>query len=143
MFNKVMYMSTKDEWATPQKFFDKLNEEFHFTLDPCATDENHKCQKYFTKRDNGLKQSWENEIVFVNPPYGKSIKEWVSKTFYEWLYHNITIVLLIPARTDTRYFHDYIYGIAELRFIKGRLKFNDGKNSAPFPSMVCIYRKRR
>ena len=124
-------------WSTPQKFYDKLNEEFDFTLDPCATHENAKCEKYYTLEDDGLSKNWKGETVFCNPPYGKEISKWVNKCFEtEGGYR----VALLPARTDTRWFHDYVYGKAEIRFIKGRLKFGDSKNSAPFPSMVAIWR---
>ena len=75
----VHFSSQTNEWATPQAFFDELNKEFNFTLDPCATDENHKCAKYYTEKDNGLLHSWDNEIVFCNPPYGRGIKQWVKK----------------------------------------------------------------
>lgn len=140
MLNKSLFSSKTNEWATPQDFYDKLNNEFHFTLDPCATAQNHKCEKYFTVKENGLIQSWKNEVVFCNPPYGKEIKHWVKKCFDEHFKNKAIVVLLIPARTDTSYFHDYIYNKAELRFIRGRLKFNDGTGGAPFPSMLVIYK---
>ena len=127
-------------WSTPQDFYDKLNKEFNFTLDPCATDSNHKCDKYFTIDDDGLIQNWGNNVVFCNPPYGKDIYNWVKKCSEESKKQNTTVVMLIPARTDTRYFHEFIYNKAtEIRFIKGRLKFGGSKNSAPFPSMVVIF----
>ena len=132
MINKGLFSSNTNEWATPQRFFDELDKEFNFTLDPCATSENHKCEKYFTIKENGLIQSWENEVVFCNPPYGRELRLWVRKCYEEHIKHKITIVLLIPARTDTSYFHDYIYNKAELRFIRGRLKFNDGKGGLLF-----------
>ena len=124
------------------KIFDQLDSEFHFTLDPCADETNHKCARYFTAADDGLKQSWGGQTVFCNPPYGKAIKDWVKKCSEEAKQPNTTVVLLIPARTDTAYFHDYIYQKpnVEIRFIRGRLKFGDGKNSAPFPSMIAIFR---
>ena len=129
-------------WATPQWLFDKLNEEFGFDLDPCATAENAKCEKYFTKEDDGLMQDWGGHSVFCNPPYGREISKWVKKCYEESLKPDTTVVLLIFSRTDTAYFHDYIYHKAELRFIRGRLRFNDEKNAAPFPSMLVIYRTR-
>lgn len=133
----VHFSSASNEWATPQNFFDELNKEFNFTLDPCATNENHKCDKYFTLEDDGLSKSWDNEIVFCNPPYGRNIKNWVKKASEA---RGGIVVMLIPSRTDTKYFHDYIYNKAEIRFLKGRLKFGDSKNSAPFPSMVVIFK---
>lgn len=142
MINKGMFTSNSIEWGTPQKLFDELNAEFHFTLDPCANEENHKCDKYFTMEDDGLSKSWEREVVFCNPPYGRALHKWVEKCYEEHIKHNITVVMLIPARTDTSYFHDYIYHNSEIRFIRGRLKFNDGNNPAPFPSMIVVYRGR-
>lgn len=143
MNTELMFSSQTDQWATPQDFFDKLNEEFHFTLDPCADEFNHKCDKYFTVEQDGLLQSWANETVFCNPPYGREIGKWVKKASDENRLHNITVVMLIPARTDTKYFHEYIYqkSNVEIRFLKGRLKFGDAKNAAPFPSMVVIFKK--
>lgn len=139
MNTDVMFSSLTDQWATPIDFFTKLNNEFNFTLDPCADEINHKCEKYYTKETNGLLQSWEGERVFCNPPYGREIFNWVEKCYYEFINGAEIIVLLVPARTDTKWFHKYVYGIAELRFIKGRLKFGDSKNSAPFPSLLAIY----
>lgn len=137
---KALYTSNTDEWATPREFFDKLNAEFHFTLDPCALPTNAKCAKYYTPQDNGLSQNWGGEIVFCNPPYGRAIYDWVRKCSEESKKPNTTIVALIPARTDTRYFHEYIYNKArEVRFVRGRLKFGNSKNSAPFPSMVVVF----
>lgn len=137
--NKALFSSKTDLWSTPQEFFDKLNDEFHFTLDPCATKENAKCDNYFTKDDDGLSKEWRGQIVFCNPPYGKEIRKWVRKC-YEESKKGSLCVMLIPARTDTSYFHDYIYRKAEIRFIRGRLKFGDAKQSAPFPSMVVVFR---
>ena len=134
----ALFSSNSDEWETPQKIFDELNEEFHFTLDPCSTEENHKCFFHFTKEQDGLQQNWGGWSVFCNPPYSE-IEKWVAKAFYEGHQDGTIVVLLIPARTDTRYFHDYILHRSEIRFIKGRLRFSDSDN-APFPSMVVIFR---
>ena len=136
--NKGLFTSNTDLWSTPQKFFDELNNEFHFTLDVCATEENAKCKRFFTKEDDGLSRSWSMENVWCNPPYGKEISNWVKQASEA---KGGVVVMLLPARTDTRYFHDYIYNKSEIRFIKGRLKFGDATNSAPFPSMVVIFRK--
>lgn len=114
--------SNNEEWETPQDLFNELNKEYHFTLDPCASELNHKCDKYFTKADDGLSKDWTGETVFCNPPYGRNIKAWVKKCSEE----KATVVMLIPARTDTSYFHDYIYGKAEIIFLRGRLKFEVG-----------------
>lgn len=137
MINSSMFTNNTSEWATPQAFFDELNKEFSFTLDPCATVENTKCARYFTKEVNGLAQSWHDEIVFCNPPYGRELAKWVQKA-HEESAKGATVVMLIPARTDTAYFHDYIYQQHEIRFVRGRLHFNESKAGAPFPSMVVI-----
>lgn len=136
---KVHFSSQSNEWATPQEFYDQLNAEFNFTLDPCADASNAKCARYFTQADDGLAQPWDKETVFCNPPYGREIKKWVKKASEA---KGGVVVMLIPARTCTSYFHDYIYQKpnVEIRFIKGRLKFGDGKSPAPFPSMVVIFR---
>lgn len=136
--NKGLYTSNTDDWATPQGLYDALNDEFKFTLDPCASPENAKCVKYFTKEDNGLTQDWTGYRVFCNPPYGKAIVHWVKKCAEE-AEKGTLVVMLIPARTDTTYFHDFIYNKAEIRFIRGRLHFNNSKQSAPFPSMIVIF----
>lgn len=136
----VMYSSKSNEWATPQEFYDELDKEFHFTLDPCSTEENHKCEKFFTQKENGLVQNWGGERVFCNPPYGSEIKKWVEKGYREGTKDNTVVVLLIPARTDTTYFHDFIYHRCEIRFVRGRLKFGDSATPAPFPSMLVIFR---
>jgi len=133
MINKGMMTSTTPEWSTPQWLFDDLNREFGFTIDVCATSENTKCNKYFTKENNGLEQVWGG-VFWCNPPYGREIGKWVKKASMN------NGVMLLPARTDTKWFHDFIYGKAEIRFLKGRLKFGDSKNSAPFPSMIVIFR---
>lgn len=127
-----------DEWRTPTELFKALDAEFHFTLDPCATDQNHKCKKYFTKEDDGLKQDWDGETVFCNPPYGRNTKAWVEKCYNTKT--DTAVVMLIPSRTETGYFHDYILGKGEIRFIRGRLHYNDAKNTAPWGSMIVIYR---
>lgn len=137
---ETLFSCNTDEWYTPQLLFDALNEEFHFTLDPCATAENAKCAKFYTKEQDGLKQDWTGETVFCNPPYGRCMEPWLRKC-YEHFMGGGTAVLLIPARTDTRWFHEYVYGKAEIRFIKGRVKFGGAKYNAPFPSMIVIYRR--
>jgi site-specific DNA-methyltransferase (adenine-specific) len=131
--------SNTPEWATPQWLFDVLDSIYHFTLDPCSAHENAKCRKHYTREDDGLLQSWEGETVFINPPYGKEIVLWVKKCFQESGSGRGCKVALLPARTDTRWFHNYVYGRAEIYFIKGRLKFGDGRGSAPFPSMIAIW----
>lgn len=137
--HEVLYSSRSEEWPTPQHFFDALHAEFHFTLDPCATHENAKAPLYFTREKNGLLQNWGRHRVFCNPPYGKNMREWAHKC-WEASLGRALVVLLAHARTDTRWFHESVYGKAEIRFVKGRLKFGDGKQSAPFPSLLAIYR---
>lgn len=147
--NEALLSSKNMEWCTPQDFFDRLNAEFHFTLDAAATCRNAKCPEYYTKETDGLNKPWNlagGGTVFCNPPYGREIGKWVRKA-YEESRSGTTVVLLIPARTDTAYFHDYIYGRAEIRFIRGRLKFTDEAGNvyapAPFPSMVVIYNGKK
>ena len=135
----VIFSRKSDEWSTPQHLFDSLNEEFHFDLDPCATEQNHKCEKYFTLDQNGLEKSWGGYKVFCNPPYS-SIAKWVEKAYKEAQKENTIVVMLIPSRTDTKYFHDFIYHRSEIRFVRGRLKFGDSPYNAPFPSMIVIFR---
>ena len=138
MNTDVMFSSNTEEWSTPQDFFDKLNDEFHFTLDVCSTDENAKCKKHYTKDDDGLSQDWTGETVWCNPPYGREMPKWIQKCAEHGNRGGLA-VMLIPARTDTKAFHEFIYGKSEIRFIKGRLKFGGSKNSAPFPSMIIIF----
>ena len=134
--NSGLFPSNTDLWATPQAFFEELDNEFGFDLDVCAVSENAKCERYFNPKQDGLKQEW-NGTVWCNPTYGRQIGKWVEKAYKS----DCTVVMLLPARTDTRWFHDYIYGKAEIRFVRGRLKFGESKNSAPFPSMAVIYRR--
>ena len=139
--SQALFSTGKNDWATPQELFDELDAEFHFTLDPCATPETAKCAKFYTEKDNGLVQDWTGETVFCNPPYSDQQQtEWVRKCYEHGLRGGVA-VMLIPARTDTKRFHEYIYGKAEVRFIKGRLKFGGCENSAPFPSMIVVFGK--
>ena len=140
MNTDVMFSSKTDLWETPQDFFDELDQEFHFELDVCATNDNHKCDCYFTPEQDGLSQDWDCDVCWCNPPYGREIGRWVEKAYKTVEQNKNTVVMLLPARTDTKWFHEYIYGKAEVRFIKGRLKFGGAKNSAPFPSMVVVFR---
>lgn len=137
--NSVMYSSATDEWATPQDLFDSLDREFQFTLDPCANELNHKCERYYSRADDGLSKNWGGQSVFCNPPYGRQIGKWVRKASEESKKPRTVVVMLIPARTDTSWFHDYIYGKAEVRFVRGRIKFGEARNAAPFPSMIVVF----
>ena len=140
-----MFSSKSSEWSTPQSFYDKLNNMFKFTLDVCASELNHKCEKYFDINKNGLEQKWNEDICFMNPPYGRGINKWIEKAYKESL-EGATVVCLIPARVDSRWAQDYCLTKAkEVYFVRGRLKFGDDTNgvinSAPFPSMVCVFQK--
>jgi site-specific DNA-methyltransferase (adenine-specific) len=138
-----MVSQKTDEWETPANIFKPLDEKFHFTLDPCATDKNHKCVKYYTPEQDGLKQDWGGETAFINPPYSEAAK-WIRKAVDESKKGN-TCVLLIPARVDTTYWHDYC-AKAEIWFLRGRLKFINkvinpkGELPSIFPSAVVIFR---
>ena len=144
--DKVLLSTGKDDWETPVDFFNKLNEEFNFTLDPCCVNETAKCNKFYTKKEDGLKQSWEGETVYCNPPYSRKTKattgqsDWIKKCYEEG--QRTTVVMLLPSRTDTIAFHKYIYHHAEIRFIKGRLKFVGAEHFAPFPSMIAIFKPK-
>ena len=136
--NKALFTSSSNEWSTPQDLYDALNECFCFTLDPCCTHENAKCEKHYTLEENGLLQSWHGERVFMNPPYGKNIVQWVLKAVEESI-KGALVVALLPARTDTKWWKNYVEGHADLHFLHGRLKFGGAKHSAPFPSVLAVY----
>jgi phage N-6-adenine-methyltransferase len=138
--NEGMMSSLTPEWGTPQDFFDALNQEFCFTVDVCADSWNAKCDKYFTIADDGLSQPWDG-VVWMNPPYGREIGKWMAKAVESWRGGGATVVCLVPARTDTAWWHDYAMQ-GDIRFLRGRLKFVsvDGvKSSAPFPSAVVVF----
>lgn len=137
----VLFSSDSDEWATPQFIFDQLNAEYNFTLDPAASDANHKCVKFYDKQSDGLSKSWKNERVFLNPPYSET-KKWIDKCIKE-KDEAECIVLLIASRTDTEAFHSLLNNSTKLTLIKGRLKFNNSKNSAPFPSCIVVLEKNK
>lgn len=138
MDTAVHFSSATDQWATPPEFFGRMAQEFAFDVDVCALPENAKVGRYFTPQENGLAQEWRG-ICWMNPPYGRGIGAWVRKA-YESAQQGATVVCLLPARTDTAWFHDYCQR-GEIRFLRGRLKFGGSKNSAPFPSMVVIFRR--
>ena len=137
----IMFSSKSNDWATPQDFYNQLDAEFEFTLDPCASQSSAKCASFYTADDDGLSKDWEGHTVFMNPPYGRKIGNWIQKAYEEGEKSNTRVVALIPARTDTKYWHNYCMKATEIRFVKGRLKFGQGntKNSAPFPSAVVIF----
>jgi phage N-6-adenine-methyltransferase len=137
---KGLFTSLTPEYSTPEWLYQRLHNEFHFTLDPCATIENYKCKRYFTKTDDGLKQKWSGR-VFMNPPYGREIYFWIKKA-YESVVNNDCqlVVCLIPSRTDTKWWHEYCMKSKDIRFIKGRVRFRNNK-PAPFPSCIVVFSK--
>lgn len=136
----VMFSSKTGEWSTPQDFFEKLSWRFGpFDLDPCADCTNTKCTTFFNEDQDGLLQNWEGYTAFVNPPYGRGIDKWIKKGFDEAHKDNTKVVMLVPSRTDTKYWHQYVMKADEVYFVKGRLKFGDSENSAPFPSAVVVF----
>jgi phage N-6-adenine-methyltransferase len=146
--SKALYSSDKEDWETPQALFDKLNKEFHFNMDAAANEHNAKCPMFFDKDDDGLKMNWleyappdgRQAVIFLNPPYGKAIGQWMKKAYTEST-KGCTVVCLVHARTDTKWFQDFVLPYAaEIRFIRGRVKFGDGKQSSPFPSCLVIYK---
>jgi phage N-6-adenine-methyltransferase len=136
--NCGMFTSVTDEWETPRDFFDAIDAVFHFTLDVCATRDNTKCERYYTKGDDSLSKKWSG-VCWMNPPYGREISLWVKKAYESSLAGGTVVVCLLPARTDTRWWHDYILSRAtRIWFIRGRLRFS-GKGSAPFPSALAVF----
>jgi len=133
-----LFTSRTEEWETPLYVFQTLNAEFRFQLDVCATSENAKCKVYFDKQVDGLKQDWSPFRCWMNPPYGKNISKWMHKAYRE-SQRGALVVCLIPARTDTRWWHDSAMKAAEIRFVAGRINFGGGKQSAPFPSCLAVY----
>ena len=147
-FQKAMVSSESNEWATPKSFFDKLDKEFNFTLDPCCRHETAKCKKHYTIEEDGLKQDWSKDVVFMNPPYGGHTGKWIRKAWLESR-KGATVVCLIVSATDRSYWHDYIFPYAsEVKFIRGRIKFSSCKHkvnlgktnsTAPFASAVIVF----
>lgn len=138
---KAMVSSKSNEWATPNKLFDYLNNIFKFTLDPCSTHQNAKCQYHFTKEDDGLSKEWAGNVVFINPPYGGHTGDWIKKAIHETKEHHCVCVLLIVSSTDRSYWHEMIDNHAdEIWFLRGRIKFNGVKSTAPFASAIVVLR---
>ncbi len=148
MVSKALFSHKSDEWSTPQWVYDRFDALYHFNLDPCATPDNAKCRDFYTKEQDGLTKSWNGKRVWVNPPYS-NIGEWAEKckveawggeqTPHGFPKERTIVCLLVPARTDTRWFHEVIHSAEHITFIKGRLHFNDSENSAPFPSVVITF----
>ena len=144
MTNPYMPISKTDEWATPGELFKKINQRYAFTLDAAASQSNHLCEKWYgldhedNNRRNGLAGDWTHETVWINPPYGRGIGAWVEKAAHHGNCGG-TAVMLLPSRTDTKWFHEYCQQ-GEVEFIKGRLKFGGHSNSAPFPSIIVSFK---
>lgn len=151
---RIVFSSTTCEWPTPQALFDELDDEFHFVLDACASRTNRKANTWYgldhpsRARRDGLAGNWAADVrsvdrdgaVWMNPPYGKGIAAWMAKA-QATAAAGVTVVCLVPARTDTKWFHEHVLGArAQVRFLRGRVKFGDAKNSAPFPNLVIVYR---
>ena len=135
--NRVLFSSESTEWETPKDFFSLINRVYKFGVDVCANKDNTKCERYFTPEVDGLAQDWTG-TVWCNPPYGRGIEKWVKKA-HESHKHGTTVVMLLPSRTDTKWIYDYVFGSAQIVFIKGRLKFENSTASAPFPSILAIW----
>lgn len=138
--NEALLSSKRHDWETPQWLYDQLNETFRFTIDVCATSENAKCNRYHTPTEDGLSQIWEG-VCWMNPPYGRQIGRWMKKA-YESSQRGATVVCLVPARTDTAWWHNYSMK-GEITFLRGRLKFGNAKHSAPFPSAIIVFDSKK
>lgn len=139
LINEGLFTSSSDMWGTPQKLFDNLNSKYNFELDVCAVEENAKCDNYYSPEIDGLAQDWHGTL-WMNPPYGREIIHWMRKAYESSRDNGATVVCLVPSRTDTIWWHGYAMK-GEIHLIKGRLKFGDGKNVAPFPSAIIVYGK--
>ena len=137
MFNNVFFSSLRSDWTTPRKLFFDLNQKYNFDIDLCASDFNALCKEYYTIDNSCFNVCCHNKKIFCNPPYSRDMYKFIEKCYSLYLDNNL-VVMLLPVRTDTKWFHDFIYHKADIEFIKGRLKFGGSKNSAPFPSMICI-----
>lgn len=139
--NRVHFSSKTNEWTTPQDLFETLNNIFSFTLDPCCTHETAKCVKHFTVEEDGLSKSWGGETVFMNPPYGRHIQAWLRKAYREGLRGDTPVVCLVPARTDTEFWHWYVMKANYVHLYKGRIHFAGAETGAPFPSAIVVFGK--
>ena len=138
-FPEALWSSKKSDWGTPLELYRALDRHFRFTLDPCTTLDNPLgTLRFYTVMDDGLDQSWAGETAFINPPYGRQVKAWVRKAYWEAQLNDATCVLLLAARTDTSWFHDYC-SRGLIGFIRGRLRFREARSSAPFPSMIVVF----
>jgi len=132
-----MFSSRNSEWATPQALFELWDAAFHFEVDVCATSANAKCKRFFSPEEDGLAQRWAPRVCWMNPPYGREIAKWVKKADEE-AERGATVVCLLPARTDTKWWHAYIQYRHQVVFLKGRFKFVGAKHAAPFPSCIVV-----
>lgn len=137
-FTSGLKSSNTDNWATPSYLFDMLNKEFAFTLDVCANKDNAKCPRFYDQETDGLIQDWTKDVCWMNPPYGRTIGQWVKKAAETAMGGGI-VVALLPARTDTRWWTEWVMKASELRFISGRVKFGGSNIGAPFPSVIAVF----
>lgn len=138
VMNKALFSSASTEWETPQWLFEGLTRRFHFTLDVCATEQNAKCRRFFTREHDGLRHPWAGERCWMNPPYGREIGAWVEKARRE-AEEGALIVGLLPARTDTAWWQRHVQGHADVRFLAGRLHFSGARAGATFPSVTALW----
>jgi phage N-6-adenine-methyltransferase len=138
--NRGLFTSDRQDWETPAALFRTLDAEFGFELDVCATKENAKCSAFFSPEVDGLKEAWHG-VCWMNPPYGSAIRLWMAKAYSSSL-EGATVVCLVPSRTDTRWWHDFVMR-GEIRFVEGRVSFGNGENPAPFPSAIVVFRPKR
>jgi phage N-6-adenine-methyltransferase len=138
----LMASSNDLTWATPDEWYRYLDLEFKFTLDPCCTEQTAKCKRFFTPKQDGLSQSWKDERVFMNPPYGREIPKWMKKAYEEARDNGALVVAFVPARVDTEWWHRYAAKASEIRFPIGRVKFGNAENSAPFPVAIIVFRPK-
>ena len=136
--NPVHFSIATDDWATPQDFFNRLDKDFRFTLDVCASEKNAKCARFYTREDDGLAKDWAG-VCWMNPPYGRGIDQWMRKAYESARDNGATVVCLVPARTDPRWWQNFA-AKGEVFFVPGRLKFGDAKANAPFPCAVVTFR---
>lgn len=134
MKTETLFSSRTEMWETPQWLFDKYNNVYHFTLDVCATEDNAKCEEYYSPEQDSLKQEWTG-MCWCNPPYGRGIERWIQKAIDS----SAVTVMLLPARTDTKWFHELVLPNAKVEFIRGRLRFGGSANNAPFPSLIAVF----
>lgn len=140
MLNNSLFSNKDNSWSTPQDLFDRLNSVFNFDIDLAAADDTAKCKKYYTEEDDAFKYEWNEKNAYINPPYGRYQIKWIERASEQSIKYNNTIVMLIPARPDTKAWQNVIFKSAStICFIKGRLKFGNSKDSAPFPSALIVF----